>query len=26
VLENGKFQPYCMVGIYLIDKKLSKMN
>jgi uncharacterized protein (TIGR02646 family) len=25
-LNNGKFTQYCMVGVYLIDKKLSKLN
>lgn len=25
-LKDGKFEPYCMIGIYLINKKLSKFN
>lgn len=25
-LHNGKFKEYCMVGVYVIDKKLSKLN
>lgn len=25
-LKDGKFSPYCMIGIYLINKKLKKLN
>jgi uncharacterized protein (TIGR02646 family) len=25
-LRDGKFEPYCMIGIYLINKKLSKFK
>lgn len=25
-LKDGKFEPYCMIGIYLINKKLSKIS
>lgn len=25
-LKNGKLTPYCMIGIYLINKRLSKLN
>jgi len=25
-LKDGKLEPYCMIGIYLINKKLSKYN
>ncbi len=24
--NNGKFIPYCMVGVYLVDKRLKKLN
>jgi len=25
-MRNGKFEPYCMVGVYLINKKLKKFD